>query len=218
MADARGPADGMRGELRGLRRVRWQMTAWYVVTLCVILTVLGGGLFEILSRQLQTQLDASLGDATHSLARAAATIELEPGDDAREDVARSGVVRIPDRDWYVLREDGTPLAPDTASAWVRDEARTAARSGTIVDDHEMENDRTERVRAERFYARDGTLLIAVVAADRVEWEDQNGVARGDFRRSGCLRRPPGRDWRVRAGSPVDGTDRGDLRVHAAVHG
>ena len=60
-----------------VERLRLQLTAWYVVTFCIILALLGVGLFVIIRGQLGAQLDNSLQDATTELERAARIRETE---------------------------------------------------------------------------------------------------------------------------------------------
>ena len=54
-----------------LDRLRFRLTLWYATTLLMTLALLGGGLFLAVRRQLSSQLDASLADATAEIARAA---------------------------------------------------------------------------------------------------------------------------------------------------
>ncbi len=157
--------------LQPLRRLRLRLTAWYVLTFCAILLLLGGGLFIAIRHQLSTQLDASLHSATTELARAARIREMEAGASGHV-VDAVEELHIPDRDLFLLDTAGIPLTPDTAPDWVRSAARAARTATTVQLVRETAAEVQLRLRAERFTLASGKPLVAVAVADQVELEDR----------------------------------------------
>lgn len=154
-----------------LQQLRRRLTAWYVVTFCVILLLLGGGLFVSIRRQLSAQLDRSLQSATTALARAARIREMEAGARGRV-VDAVEELHIPDRTLFLLDTAGRPLTPDTAPDWVRAAARAARPSVTRQVVREEADEVQLRVHAAVFTLASGAPLVAVAVADQVELEDR----------------------------------------------
>lgn len=154
-----------------LRLLRRRLTTWYVATFSAILLVLGGGLFVAIRQQFTTELDSSLRQATGELERAAAIREHEAGLAGRV-IDAVDELHIPDRTLYLLREDGAPIRPDSAPAWVQSAGRQASTLGSLDLDHELDSDRTLRLHAERFSLPGGSPMVAVAVADKVELEDR----------------------------------------------
>ncbi len=154
-----------------LQQLRRRLTAWYVVTFCVILLLLGGGLFVSIRRQLSAQLDRSLQSATTALARAARIREMEAGARGRV-VDAVEELHIPDRTLFLLNTAGRPLTPDTAPDWVRAAARAARPSVTRQVVREEADEVQLRVHAAVFTLASGAPLVAVAVADQVELEDR----------------------------------------------
>lgn len=162
-----------------LQQLRRRLTAWYVVTFCGILLLLGGGLFFSIRRQLSTQLDSSLRSATTELARAARIREMEAGASGRV-VDAVEELHIPDRALYLLDTAGRPLTPDTASAWVQAAARAARAAAPLLAEHEQPHEVRLRLRAERFTLSSGLPRVAVAVADQVELEDRYAALIASF--------------------------------------
>lgn len=154
-----------------LQRLRRRLTAWYVVTFCGILLLLGGGLFLSIRHQLSTQLDNSLASATTELARAARIRELEAGASGRV-VDAVEELHVPDRVLYLLDTAGRPVTPDTAPAWVRSAARGTRTTTTMQVAREEPSEVQLRLHAERFALANGRPMVAVAVADQVELEDR----------------------------------------------
>jgi signal transduction histidine kinase len=152
-------------------RLRHRLTAWYLLTLCGIVVLLGGGLFLAIQRQFQSQLTTSLRNAATELERAAQRSEQEAGS-AAEGFDAIGQLHVPDRTLYLLDATGIPVRPTAAEPWIREAARRAAASGTSDEERELPEDRTLRLHAERFTLRGGKVMIAVAVADKVELEDR----------------------------------------------
>ena len=152
--------------------VRLRLTLLYAGVLTLILVLLGGGLFVAIRRQMARQLDVSLHAATAALIQAAHIREAEQANAHGAVVDAIDELHIPDRSLYLLDGGGSPIKPDTTPAWVSDVARLAARDGRADRDFEIAGDRVVRVHAERFTSAKGGVLVAAVAADRSELEDQ----------------------------------------------
>ena len=154
-----------------INRLRLRLTAWYLLTLCGIVVLLGGGLFLAIQHQLESQLTSSLHDATVELERAAQIREQEAGSGAKV-VDAVDELHVPDRTLYLVDGAGTPVKPATADQWVLEAARHAVDSSAIDEEHEVPGERTLRLHAERFALRSGRVMVAVAVADKVELEDR----------------------------------------------
>jgi signal transduction histidine kinase len=153
--------------------LRWRLTAWYLLTLTLILVILGGGLFVVVRRQFAEELDESLQKAVAQLEQAAAVRERERGlpgpvADAVDEL------RIPDRRLFLLQPDGTPIRPEVVPDWVRALAPEAAARGSVTRDQPSPTDDELmfRLHANRFTVGSGPGMIAIAVADRVELEDR----------------------------------------------
>ena len=158
--------------LPSLARLRLGLTAWYLATFGAILILLGGGIFVVISRQYARQLDDSLHDATVEIERAARIREMEAKSARGQVVDAVEELHIPDRTLYLFDARGNAVTPASAPAWVRAAARDASRDGLVQRDQDTGRDNTLRLRAERFALDDGTPMIAVAIADKVELEDR----------------------------------------------
>ena len=165
---------------RPVDRVRLQLTAWYVVTFCIILALLGGGLFVIIRGQLSSQLNDSLRSATTELARAARIRETESTSARGQVVDAVDELHIPDRQLYLLTTSGAPVKPPVADAWIREAAARGAKVGSINEDRELPAEKTLRLHAERFTLTSGSPMVAVAVADKVELEDRYAALIGVF--------------------------------------
>jgi signal transduction histidine kinase len=161
---------------RALRRLRLQLTAWYVGTFALILAVLGLALFAVIARQLANDLDASLHAATRAVAQAAQIREVEAVSATGGVVDAVEELTIPGRELYLFDSIGRPLTPAQAAPPIVEAAQRAVGAGT-ADEHFKRQavapgDRTLQVHAERFTLRSGTRYVAAAVADRVELEDR----------------------------------------------
>lgn len=154
-----------------INRLRLHLTAWYLLTLCGIVVLLGGGLFLAIQRQFEDQLTTSLHDATVELERAAQIREQEAGSGAKV-VDAVDELHIPDRTLYLVDASGSPIKPAVADQWVLDAAGRATDSSGIDEEREIPGERTLRLHAERFPLRSGRTMVAVAVADKVELEDR----------------------------------------------
>ncbi len=161
-------------------RLRLQLTAWYVGTFCVILALLGGGLFIIIRGQLSRELDDSLRSATIELARAARIREKESATAHGQVVDAVDELHIPDRQLFLLTADGKPVKPLLADNWIRAAAARAAQTGRVDEDRELPGDRTLRLHAERFTLASGMPMTAAAVADKIELEDRYAALIGVF--------------------------------------
>jgi len=152
-----------------------RLTLWYVLTLGASQLALGIGLFVVISRRFDADLDASLADATAELVRAAHTREVEaratgPVVDAVEEL------HIPDRALYLVDAAGRTVSPRAAGSaadpWMTAAAARALRGGHADAQRALPHERMLRLHAERFTLRDGTRLVAVAVADQEELEDR----------------------------------------------
>jgi signal transduction histidine kinase len=163
-----------------VERLRRRLTAWYVVTFCIILALLFGGLFFVIRGQLAEQLDKSLRDATTELARAARIRETESARATGQVMDAVDELHIPDRQLYLLTATGEPVKPAGADQWIRSAARRASKEGSINEDHPIAGDKMLRLHAEPFRLSSGAPMIAAAVADKVELEDRYASLIGVF--------------------------------------
>lgn len=163
-----------------VERLRRRLTAWYVVTFCIILALLGGGLFVVIRGQLAAQLDKSLRDATTELARAARIRETESASATGQVMDAVDELHIPDRQLYLLTAAGEPVKPAKADPWIRSAAIRAGREGSTNEDHKVAGDKMLRLHAEPFRLSSGAPMIAAAVADKVELEDRYASLIGVF--------------------------------------
>ena len=157
---------------RSLDRLRLRLSAWYLGTFCIILALLGGGLFYVIRSQLSRELDGSLRSATRELVRAARIREKEAASARGAVVDAVDELRIPDRSLFLLTTSGEPVKPDTIEPWLRAAAIRAGKAGSVDEEHELADETTLRVHAERFSLANGSPLIGAVLADKVELENR----------------------------------------------
>ena len=154
-----------------INRLRLRLSAWYLITLCGIVVLLGGGLFLAIQRQFESQLTTSLHDATVELERAARIREQEAGSGAKV-VDAVEELHIPDRTLYLIDSAGLPVKPAVADQWVLDAARRTTTPSGRDEEREIPGERTLRLHAERFTLNSGRTMVAVAVADKVELEDR----------------------------------------------
>ena len=160
--------------IQRLIRLRLRLTIWYVATFGLIILLLGGGLFIVISHQLSQQLDDSLRSATLELVRAARIRELEQ----RGGIAQGRVfdavdeLTIPDRELYLFDVKGNPIKPAKVDAWIRGAAGEAGKVGQVTAQHEVPDEKTLRLHAQRFKLASGKQLVAVAVANQEELEDK----------------------------------------------
>lgn len=152
-----------------LARLRLRLTAWYAGTFFAILTLLGVGMFAAITRRFDNELDASLRDAAHEVARAA-RLEVAAGRPG-EAVEIARILRIPDRALYLTDTAGRPLGGTAVDEWlralaVRGAAHDSASATFVV------GERILRAHAERFPLKSGAPAVAIAAGDEVELEDK----------------------------------------------
>jgi signal transduction histidine kinase len=179
-----------RGEIaapasaRALRRLRLQLTAWYVGTFAVVLAVLGVALFSVIAGQLASDLDASLHAAARAVAQAAQIREVEAVSATGGVVDAVEELTIPGRELYLFDSAGRPLTPPQADEHVVAVAREAAASGVANDHFKQARDsgtrRNLQAHAERFTLKSGKHFVAAAVADRVELEDRYAALIGAF--------------------------------------
>jgi signal transduction histidine kinase len=165
-------ATSSRLGLQRLIRLRLRLTIWYVATFGLIILLLGGGLFVVISHQLSQQLDDSLRSATLELVRAARVREVESGGSQGRVVDAVDELTIPDRVLYLLDINVNPINPERVDGWIRQAAKEAARIGQITMQADVPDDKTLRLHAMRFKLASGRQLVAVAVADQEELEDK----------------------------------------------
>jgi signal transduction histidine kinase len=155
-----------------LAALRLRLTAWYAATLCLILAMLGGGLYLTMRAQVKRDLDASLHDAVTELTRAAHIREIEAASGNGRVVDAVDELHIPERTLYLLDAAGTPVKPLAAPAWIRAAALEATRLGDATLPHHERGHGWLRLYAKRFSLGPGEPRVAVAVADEIELDDR----------------------------------------------
>ena len=164
-------ASSSRLGIERLVRLRARLTIWYVATFGLIIILLGGGLFVVVSRQLSQQLDDSLRSATLELVRAARIREMEAMSASGGVMDAVDELNIPGRMLYLLDPQGNPVKPAKAVDCISQAAKRAATRGEVTLQRELPSDQTLRLHALRFKLASGKELVAVAVADHMELED-----------------------------------------------
>jgi len=165
-------ATSSRLGIQRLVRLRLRLTIWYVATFGLIIVLLGGGLFAVITYQLKQQLDGSLRDATLELVRAARIRELEQESVRGRVIDAVDELNIPDRILYLLDVQGNPVKPSKVDPWIIEAARQAGKLGQVTLQNSTPEDKTLRLHAMRFKLASGQQLVAVAVADQEELEDK----------------------------------------------
>ncbi|HEY4129228.1 MAG TPA: HAMP domain-containing sensor histidine kinase, partial [Gemmatimonadaceae bacterium] len=169
MTPARNRRNAVPPSLAGLRL---RLTSWYVGTFLAILLLLGLGLFAVITRRFDQDLDASLVVDTEQMETFAST--RDPAEAARD-------VRIPDRALYVVDTLGEAIDTATVPRWITLLARDAWRSGEKnADGQHAANDRVLRASARPVRDQRGGPFIAIAVADEIELEDKYATLIAEF--------------------------------------
>ena len=156
--------------MQPLARLRLGLTAWYAVTLGVILVLLGTGLFLAIRSQIGRQLDHSLEAAARALMRAAGIREIEAVAAKGEVMDAVDELHIPDRALYLLDSAGRPLKPSQVDSRILEAAAPALREPVRND--VVGGPSKLRIFAERFRTAGGTPYVAVAVGDQRETEEE----------------------------------------------
>jgi signal transduction histidine kinase len=149
---------------QSLRGLRLRLTAWYVGTLVASLALVGLGMFAMVTRRIDADVDESLGESARAVA---------------ESIARRGLdtsaiyVTTPDRSLFLLDSSAAPLDGRSIAPWLADLARTAAATGQPGRrSHQEPQERILRAYAQPFRAAGGRRFVAMALADEIEIEDK----------------------------------------------
>jgi signal transduction histidine kinase len=150
---------------QSLRGLRLRLTAWYIGTLLVVLAFVGIGLFAMVTKRIDADLDSSL----RSAARAMAVTVTTRGPDAA-----SAYLSTPDRSLLLFDSTGAALSQHiTIDPWLGELAQKVLRNdhdGT--KSHHEEEDRILRAYAQPLRIADGRRFVAMAVADEIEIEDR----------------------------------------------
>jgi signal transduction histidine kinase len=155
-----------------LAGLRLRLTAWYVGTFLTILLLLGIGLFAVITRRFDSDLDASLIIDTEQIETFAST---------RDAAEASRDVRIPERTLYVVDSLGEAFDATPVPRWITLLARDAWRSGQkLVDGQHAEGDRVLRAFARSVREQRDGPFVAIAIADEIELEDRYATLIAEF--------------------------------------
>ncbi len=153
-----------------LRAVRRQLAVLFIATILVIVTLLGGGLFLVLRRGVDMELDRSMVSLTEAAIA-----------NARADVRSFGdevglrVDNAPDRHTQLYAASTLARLDARSLTWEQAAAREAVSEGVVRARMEDANEFEQRLLATRFTQAGGAVFVAVVVADQVELENRYGA-------------------------------------------
>jgi len=156
---------------QSLGRLRLQLTAWYVGTFFAILALLGIGMFASITWRFDSELDASLREATRELIRVARLRDTSAVGAAGALFDPMRDVRIPERVLYLADTLGNAGGPPL-DEWLRELARNAARHGPVNTVHRAGSERLLRAHAQAFVLPNAGTRVAIAVADEIELEDR----------------------------------------------
>lgn len=157
--------------MEALKRLRIQLTAWYIGVFAIVLLSFGAALFSVLTHQISRRMDQSLRRASDRLV---AAVRAESSQ-AHENSALADTLaslRINGRTLYLFDSRGALVYPDTAGAWIRSMAKMAKETGTLARRHEFPNEVSWRALARPFSLVRGEDYVAVVSAEVKELDDE----------------------------------------------
>ncbi len=171
-----------------LKRLRLQLTAWYVGTFTVILLLLGTALFVVLSGQLSGEIDLRLESAiaeVHRTTDVRTALGTPPDQALRDAVAENAG---PDRLLYLFDRAGTPLiSPKPVDPRVAAAAANALNEEDVVTEEFRTSHRQRwRVFAEPIVLGDRRDFVLVAVADATGFERQFERLVGTFIAAGLL--------------------------------
>jgi signal transduction histidine kinase len=158
--------------MQPLDRLRLRLTASYAAVLLSTVALLGVGVFFAVRREMEHELTRSLEGATQALIEATHVRDVEQAEAHGVVADAIDELHIPDRALYLFRDDGVPLKPDTAPAWIVAAAKVAGAKGQADRTLETPEHRAIRLHAQRFAGAGDRRYVALVVATRPELEDR----------------------------------------------
>lgn len=157
--------------IEGLRRLRLQVTAWYIGVFAVLLLAFGGALLWVIASKASDQLDRSLRKAGDAIV-AAAEIRAREGTPGPGQIDALDELRIPDRSLYLFDGEARLLHPDTAAQWVLELARSASESGGRFVEVDLPDGRSQRLYGTPAVLTDGERRVVVAGGEALEINHQ----------------------------------------------
>jgi signal transduction histidine kinase len=170
-----------------LRTLRWQLTAWYAGTFAIILTLLGGGLLAVTSRQISNEFSTTLRNAIdESLAGAQRRIGrgMYPRDALAAAVEE---IAAPGRVLYLFDIGGLLLVPDrSVHPRIVEAATDAFRAGAVDIEFTTGADRRWRVFGRRVELPGSGPYVVLALADVAVAQRQYGSLIQSFLAAGLV--------------------------------
>lgn len=157
---------------RSLSRLRYRLTAYYVLSFAAILLVVGGGMYWVTAHEVEQQLVRTLHAATRDVVRAAQVIEAEGVPTREAAMAAVEEMEVPGSELFLFDSAGRPVTPQTVDAPVRAAAGAALRQGAADAGYQVANGEW-RVHARRFGMRGGRVYVAAAVSDLGQIEAQS---------------------------------------------
>jgi signal transduction histidine kinase len=140
------------------------LTAWYVGTLVAALALVGLGMFAMVTRRIDADVDVSLGESARAMAQNIAQHGLDTS---------AIYITTPDRSLFLLDSSARPVDGRSIAPWLSDLAKIAAATGLPGRrSHQEPQERILRAYAQPFRAAGGRRYVAMALADEIEIEDK----------------------------------------------
>jgi signal transduction histidine kinase len=157
--------------MEALKRLRIQLTAWYIGVFAIVLLAFGAALFSVLNHQISSRMDQSLQKTADQMMRAFVAGDQQRNEGLEQADALADL-RISGRTLYLFDAQGALVHPDTAGVWIRSLATEAREHGRLVREHEFPNEVSWRALARPFTLPGDRAYVAVVSARVVELDDE----------------------------------------------
>ena len=147
-----------------IRRVRLQLTAWYIAVIGIILIAFGAAVYKVVDVQTQAGLDRSLERTVDRRTKMLLTrvIPMEIAQDTA----------LYDRRVFVFDARGNPYSPEFAQSWTQEFARQVLRDSISKKTVITPDGRTWLLYGKKFLTLRGNTYATVAIADAVELRDR----------------------------------------------
>ena len=149
---------------QSLRGLRLRLTAWYVGTLLAVLALVGIGLFAMVTRRIDADVDNALRGSARAMANSITARGLD---------SNAVYLTTPDRSLFLLDASGRPTDGRPIEPWLGELAKQALATGRPAHmSHQEPQERILRAYAQPLRSADGRGYVAMAIADEIEIEDK----------------------------------------------
>ena len=147
-----------------IRRVRLQLTAWYIAVIAIILIAFGAAVYKVVDVQTQAGLDRSLERTVDRRTKLLLT-RVIPKDIAQD-------TALYERRVFVFDAQGNPYSPEWAQPWQQEFAREVLRDSIAKKTVRTSDGRMWLLYGKKFLTLRGNTYATVAITDAVELRDR----------------------------------------------